>query len=154
MRTLLSQSLSWLPLFAWVLTFNSQLGGPIFSVWFCLWGVNINKVTALHRVISYLALFLLLFGIYIKKFCVFCQQLPKKFLNLGRSSEIMSDFTLTFEKKTTFTKKWGHLRSLYAPIQRMNVVRTAIVFTLPAVRLVQTYVYGYIHYTQVCFCIK
>ena len=55
-RALLSQSLSWLPLFVWVLSFNSQLGGPIFSVWFCLWSGNKNKVTAVHRVISYLAL--------------------------------------------------------------------------------------------------
>ena len=78
------RSLSWLPLFVWILSFNSQLSWAIFSVWFCLWSDNINKVTAVHRVISHLALFWLLFGIYIKKDLCFCQQMTKTFFKRWR----------------------------------------------------------------------
>ena len=97
-RALLSQSLSWLPLFVWVLNIDSQLGGPIFSFWFCLWGGNKNKVTAVHRVISYLAIF---FGIYIKTFCVFCQQLTKTFSRKFKNWRFVWNHVLlilTFEK--------------------------------------------------------
>ena len=61
-------------------------------------------MTAVHRVISYLALFWLLFGIYIKTFNVFCQKhsqenFARKFERCYRWSKLYFKFDFKEKKK-------------------------------------------------------
>ena len=103
-------------------SFNSQLGVLISSVWFCLHESNKNKVTVVYRVISYLALFRLLFDIYIKTFCVFCQQLTKTFSRKFKNWRFVWNhvlFILTKEKNPTFI--WACLKFCYSLVEQLDL---------------------------------
>ena len=55
-------------------------------------------MTAVHRVISYLALFGSYLAFILKLFVYFVKNILNKILNVGGSSEIMVMVTLTLEK--------------------------------------------------------
>ena len=109
-RALLSQSLSWLPLFVWGLSFNGQLSWAIFSVWFCLSEGQHKQSDSCPSVTRVIWLFfveiLVLFGIYIKTFCAFCEkdfQHNFKHWRFRLESGLMLRFHFDFRKKPTFT---------------------------------------------------
>ena len=102
LRALLSQSLSWLLLFVWVLSFDSQLGGPIFLVWFWLWGFNNNKVTVVHKFIYYFVFFLI--KIVLFSACNFVFVVLKIWLRKrARISNWRSSKTLIFHRNKSLT---------------------------------------------------